>query len=62
MPAGKTQDVLCLFCSFMFFFLQNRRFLPKLVKIVSSKMNKKDHVFCISLSFLFIFVLFAGFG
>ena len=32
MPPGKPQDVLCLFCSFLFFFtkhVQNRRFCAK---------------------------------
>ena len=43
MPPGKPQDVLCLFCSFLFFFVlfQNTFkidvFVPNLVKNVSSK-------------------------
>ena len=56
-PPGKTQDVLCLFCSFLFFFVlfQNTFkidvFVPNLVKNVSSKKNKKDHNFCLFCSF-----------
>ena len=52
MPPGKTLDVLCLFCSFLFFFFvlfQNTFkidvFVPNLVKNLSSKKNKKDHDF-----------------
>ena len=48
MPPGKTQDVLCLFCSFFVLFQNTFKidaFVPNLVKNVSSKKNKKDHDF-----------------
>ena len=57
--------------SFLFFFVlfQNTFkidvFVPNLVKNVSSKKNKKDHdfrIFDLLCSFLFFFVVFAGFG
>ena len=65
----KTQDVLCLFCSFLFFFVlfQNTFkidvFVPNFVKKLSSKKDIIIFVyfdrFC---SFLFFYVVFAGFG
>ena len=51
MPPGKTRDVLCLFVPFQNTFKIDV-FVSNLVKNVSSKKNKKDHDFCLFLSFL----------
>ena len=48
--AGKTLRVLCLFCSFLFFFskhVQNRRFCAKFGQKCVLKKGQKDHDFCL---------------
>ena len=68
MPPGKTQDALCLFCSFLFFF-KTRSKSTVLCRIWSKmcpqKRTKKIMIFVffdLLCSFLFFFVVFAGFG
>ena len=58
MPPGKTQDVLCLFCSFLKH-VQNRRFCAEFGQNVSSKKEQKKIMifvffvlFCSNLLFL----------
>ena len=68
MPPGKTQDVFCLFCSFLFFFktLSKSTFLCRIwSKMCPQKRTKKIMIFVffdLLCSFLFFFVVFAGFG
>ena len=68
MPPGKTQDVLCLFCYFLFFFKTRSKstFLCRIWSIMCpQKRTKKIMIFvffyflCL---FLFFLVVFAGFG
>ena len=67
MPPGKTQDVLCLFCSFLFFFKTRSKstFLCRIrSKMCPQKRTKKIMIFVffdLLCSLLFFFVVFAGF-
>ena len=61
MPPGKPQDVLCLFDLFQNTFKIDV-FVPNLVKNVSSKKIMIFVFFDLLCSFLFFFVVFAGFG
>ena len=69
MPPVKTQDVLCLFCSFLKY-VQNRRFCAKFGqkcghffshKNVDTFFHKKEQKRSRFLSFLIFFVLFCSF-
>ena len=68
MPPGKPQDVLCLFCSFLFFFKTRSKstFLCRIwSKMCPQKRTKKIMIFVffdLLCSFLFFFVVFSGFG
>ena len=59
--AGKTQDFLCLFCSFLFFFKtpSSQRFCTEFgQKCVLKKEHIKDHVLCLFFYLLCSFLLF----